>query len=454
MPDDVRAAIEIETDNAESNVEGLEAKVKDLDKAVDNVDGSKVDVPVDAPGAVDAADHLDKVDAAARRAGTGSRVGVQGIADLAGPMGDASSQASTMGQSVEGMASIVEGLAGRMGASEEMIGKLGGALGGIGVAVALGAAAWSIFSKNAEAAAKEAEKMKTIQESFAKGDFSKAADDLAESYGTLYDRAMKIAGIPAGDITGAIAGDPDAIERVNTAMAAYVTSFDTVRGRNAAGGDVAALTTDLDKAATAWQTNADNMEHVTSITGPAAEALSHIAEKAGDAHASVSDLADDFDHLNKALDIQSSALDVEQAFDDLREAARKANEAQKTGGQESVQAQRDLQQSVIATKQEVIGYADKVGSLPADQVTNIIADIDDGSIANAQATFDELKVPITKTVIITTLHDDDTREAHRANTAGNGTTNVTNVYQPPITPLAVQAAQQKTDQIQRASNFS
>ncbi len=224
MPDDVRAKIDIETSTAESNVDGLEGKVRDLDKAVDTADGQKIDIPVDAPGAQQTAARLDDVDQAARRAGSGAQVGTQHISDMTGPFGDASGAASTFGQSVEGVAGLVEGMAGKLGLSEQATGKLTAGLGVAAVAVAAGAAAWSLYNASQDAAKKGAEEVATalqsVQEKLAAGDAAAAAEAFLSGMSAKIEafRSKFLPGASTVDIAGAMIGDPQSLANVDAAI--------------------------------------------------------------------------------------------------------------------------------------------------------------------------------------------------------------------------------------------
>lgn len=446
MADDFRASIDIETSNAESNVEGLEGKVKNLDAAVDNVDGQTVSVPVDAPGATETTTQLDGIDAAARRAQGGAKVGSQAISDLTGPLGNASGAASTMGQSVEGLAGLLGPMAEKAGLSEEAIGSLTSGLGVAAVVVAAGAALWSVFKDNQAKAREETKKMIEVEKDFKDGKFEDAAQKLIDKYGELFDQA-KDAGVGADTLTKALLGNNDAAAALNA----------TLTNGDLSPADAFVLRDAIDSAAGAFQRANDQMLTADQRSGDVAAAMEEIAKQAAPAGTTVGDLADQFDHLNDALDLRDSVLDVADAFDDVRDKADAAKDAVKTGGKESEQAQRDVQRSLDALEQKVLKYAGAVKDLPADKVTAIIADIDDGKLAEAQAAFDALAAPVTKTIIVT-YHEDDSRESHRAATAGAGPVSdggtTINVYQPPITPLAVSAAQQRTDQIQRGSNYT
>ena len=231
MADEIRESIEIDTDTAVGNVDDLKSSLQKADEWIDNVidkaraaDREEVSVPVETPGAVPAAENLDKVDAAARRAGDGAKVGVSAISDLTGPLGDASSKAGEMGQAVEGLGGILESVAGKMGLSQAATKKLSGVIGLAAVAVGIGAAAWTIYSDEQKRAKKGAEEvakaLQDVQDKLAAGDAAAAADSFISGMNDKIDafRSKFLPGASTVDIAGAMFGDPASIKAVDTAI--------------------------------------------------------------------------------------------------------------------------------------------------------------------------------------------------------------------------------------------
>ena len=215
---EIRETVTVETADAQSSLDELKSKTGDADKALDtlkdtadNVDKAEVSVPVDAPGAKQAADDLDQVDQKARAAGDGAKVGVSGISDLTGPLGDASGKASELGQAMESAGNIATSAAAQMGATPEQIGKLTGALGGAGTAIAIGAAAWTLYNQKQDEAKKKADELKKsindVLEATAKGDSAAAADKLIEKFGPLISDIQKLTGLSVPDIVESLTGE-------------------------------------------------------------------------------------------------------------------------------------------------------------------------------------------------------------------------------------------------------
>ena len=112
---------------------------------------------------------------------------------------------------------------------------------------------------------------------------------------------------------------------------------------------------------------------------------------AADTADEVADLTREYDVLQGRLSDRSAYLDVQDAFASVEQAAVDAwtAETEKTGDAE--QAARDHERSVIALKEEVMRYAGEVLGLPPEQVTDVLADIDEGSVTSAEMALDRLE---------------------------------------------------------------
>jgi hypothetical protein len=85
------------------------------------------------------------------------------------------------------------------------------------------------------------------------------------------------------------------------------------------------------------------------------------------------------------LDDEAATLALEQTFIDLRTAAEEAYIAAVEGSEDAAQKQRDYQVELNATKQEILLYATEVAKLPAEQVTQIAARLDEGNLAAVES---------------------------------------------------------------------
>jgi uncharacterized phage infection (PIP) family protein YhgE len=116
-----------------------------------------------------------------------------------------------------------------------------------------------------------------------------------------------------------------------------------------------------------------------------ADALDEVAGAAGRAEDGISDLRSQYDTLKTSLSDRSAYLAVEDAFDGVEDAGRKAMEASAEGGAEAEAAMNDFEQAQIRAKEAVIKYAEEVGNLPPERVTELLAEIDEGNLAAVEA---------------------------------------------------------------------
>ena len=156
----------------------------------------------------------------------------------------------------------------------------------------------------------------------------------------------------------------------------------------------------------------DVLKGLTEPFGFVGQALSFFGGKAKDTKKPVDQLAGSMDGaadaadnmdaayraMTGALDQESALLRAKDAFDDLREATAAAHHAGVEGSAASIEANRKMQQSVIATKQDVIRYAQALGGIPPEKVTEILALIDRGDYMNAAHQMDQLARDRTATV--------------------------------------------------------
>ena len=228
---DINEKVNVETDGAVENLGDLKKASQDADEWISNVidrakkaDGEEVTVPVETPGAVQAADELDHVDTSARKAGEGAKVGTSHISDMTGPFGDASGAASTFGQAIEGAGGLVESMAGKMGLSEEATGKLTAGIGIAAVAVGAAAAAWTIWNASNDAAKKGLDETRDalgkVYDKLREGDAQAAAETFVDTMGDKIEKFQKLVGgnISKADIAGALFGDPASIDNVSAAI--------------------------------------------------------------------------------------------------------------------------------------------------------------------------------------------------------------------------------------------
>jgi hypothetical protein len=85
------------------------------------------------------------------------------------------------------------------------------------------------------------------------------------------------------------------------------------------------------------------------------------------------------------LDDEAATLSLEQTFIDLRTAAEEAFVAAVEGSDDAAEKQRAYQVELNASKTAILEYATEVANLPAEQVTQIAARLDEGNIAAVES---------------------------------------------------------------------
>lgn len=449
---DINEKITIETAGAVGNVDDLTGALTDADKWIDNViakakaaDGTTVDIPVDAPGADTTAAALDTVAGAADTVIAKAGPAADELAKLPGPLGDTAGKADDMTSATGSLNDLLGPFAANLGLSGVNVTELATGVGIAGAAVGIATKLWQDYKKRQDEAKKAVEDMIKVQQDFQDGHFEKAAQSLVDKYTDLYDAAGK-AGAGADVVTQAMLGNKDALDGVQRAL--IDSSGARMFSNLPTDGEAAA--TKLGEVAAAADGAAGKILITNDRVAAAAGVMADLSGAAGPAATDVDAVAAAFQHLQDNLDIESSVLDVKDAFDGLIAKTHEAQTAAGTAGADTVTANRDAERSTIRLKDEVIRYAEQVGNIPTEKVTQILADIDEGSIGKAEAEFNLLTAPATKRVGIDLwyLHGPPALPAGvAAPTSGSAsrqlsTTTVNNNFPPAITPLAVETAQQ------------
>lgn len=133
------------------------------------------------------------------------------------------------------------------------------------------------------------------------------------------------------------------------------------------------------------------------------EMLAEQAENLEDASDEVKTLADEFAGLLDVLDENDAYRSLEDSIDDVISAQERAGDTAGMSAREQEAAARDAEGAVDDLKREVIAYADEVGNIPAEQVSDIIALIDQGSLDAAEAALAQLERNRTATITARTI---------------------------------------------------
>jgi hypothetical protein len=162
------------------------------------------------------------------------------------------------------------------------------------------------------------------------------------------------------------------------------------------------------EAAPSLQQMADKTEAASEAAGklaaelpPTNSELRKMSEGADDVYDGINDVKSAFEALRNELSDESAYLDVQDEFDNVRSAAEDAYIAAAEGADDAASKARDYRQAQIQLTQKVADYAEEVGNIPPETVTEIQAMIDAGLLAEAQARLDALVVP--RTAVINTV---------------------------------------------------
>lgn len=282
--------------------------------------------------------------------GEGSKLRGNAIADLTGPLGDASGAASDFAGVFDGLGDTVEAFASKAGLSEAAAGGLASAVGGLGVVVAAGAAAWTLWKGRQEEAAKKAKELLDTQtklnDAIAKGDRAAATADFQKLYGPALKGADAL-GLSTQQLVDYITGVSDVLPGVNEHIGRYqklaadaggAVNQWTNEGR--ANYDAIANQTDalvgandeLVKARDRYEdlngktkdATAANDDLATALLGPEKK-LTAVGKAADTAGTKVDELTDSYGRLNDRLSGRRAIEDWQKAMTDAQKAVSDGN---------------------------------------------------------------------------------------------------------------------------------
>ena len=138
---------------------------------------------------------------------------------------------------------------------------------------------------------------------------------------------------------------------------------------------------------------ADAAESAQDLGDKSANAALPIGDMAGaldTAAQRAADLKTAWDDLKGSLSDEAAWLDLQDQFDGVQDAAEEAYIAAASGSEDAAAKARDHQQELVDLKLAVGDYASEVLGLPPEQVTDIVADMDDMSLVEVEALLNRL----------------------------------------------------------------
>jgi phage host-nuclease inhibitor protein Gam len=335
-----------DTTAAKGDIESLQGKLKETGDVAD-----------------DAKRHLDKV------GGTeGPRLAGNQVADLTGPLGDASGAASNLGGVFDGLADITEKVAGKVGLDAA---KMAGAVSGIGFAVAAAAAVWTIFrQKQAEAKKKAEEHLKLqgeLNDAIAEGNRKVAASKFLELYGDIIDKGTE-AGLTVEEVVAQIRGTGDASESagrkvsdLDDEIADLTARYGELHTKTQASGEAATeeekkLGNLITKRRDERDALVDAKDQYANLTAEQQESIDKNKDVADALLGTTQELDDTAAAADRA---KQKAEDLNAAFDDLRGAMdfdRTAEDLQTA----LTDAMNNIALGVAPTKEEIRSIEDSI----------------------------------------------------------------------------------------------
>ena len=331
--------------------------------------------------AKEAGDKLNDVGREAGGPSGGPRLAGNAVADLTGPLGDASGAASDFGGVMDGVSDIAEKTAIKLGLSEDAAAGLAGTLGGVGFLIAGVAAAWSYFSqKSAEAAAKQKEildNQRKLNDALKTGDVAKAAQQIVDSYGDAFDAADKLK-LGVDDVTRYITGQTDVIPGMTQAIG-WLNDQIAANSSN-----VVTLTQDFND-------NRDAIEDARRQYLDANGALATQDQRLADVTGGLDRFADKTDDGAKAQDrLKQATDDSSAAMDELRgklnmDQAMNNLETSFTTAFDNIQSGAgNTADDVLNIKSQILDVAESAHANPIE-VASTLQKVDQGDLAGAKA---------------------------------------------------------------------
>lgn len=286
----------------------------------------------------------------------GPRLAGNQVADLTGPLGDASGAASDFGGVFDGLADISEKVAGKVGIDAE---KMAGAISGIGFAVAAAAAVWTIYKEEQEKVKKKQKELldgqKDINKALKDADLGDAASAFVKTYADALAAADKL-GISTKTVVDYITGVSDIAPVAADGMTSFNDSIDLVK---------------IEGARVTFEKSNEALGLQDDRLGDVAGALGTYGGAAGDAADDTDTFADaatrakeKTDDLNASIDTLKNGLDVKRAAEDFDTTINEAMASVALG----VGLTRD---EIRGIEDDVIAAAEATGKTPIEIETEL-----------------------------------------------------------------------------------
>jgi len=378
----------------EARTEDLERAQKDL-RDLSELAERKYEIDIDADPrrtAKRAAGDVEGLNTAAQRG-----IGVtRGLTD---ELGETARAGGVAGNAIIDAGEAVEIFGAKAGISEATLGKVAGALGGIGLAVTAGSVAWGYLSQSQKNAAKDAEELRKVQEQLADSKYEDAAESLYEKYTTEFDRLGE-AGFEAATIVQYLTGSVDEL----TDASGNTPDWGNLSGQTVEVQQLYLAFDKLAKVRDDFDENARAMvRQEEAVNGLAAAFEDEMAPTTEVVAAALEDVRTELEDGERAtLDFTTrwQALKDELSFE-----GRIARIEQDIGGFfAKLQSGAELSKlDIIGLKEDVIALAEETGK-DSGWVIDMNAQIDSGSLDVVEAELNRVSGEYTATIKVVPVY--------------------------------------------------
>lgn len=302
------------------------------------------------------------------------------IADLTGPLGDASGAASDFAGVFDGLGDIAGDVAGKVGLSAS---AMTSAIGGIGIAVAGAAALWTLYQGNQAKAREEQKKLeegqRRINDAVREGKLDEAAAGLVETYKAAYDEADRY-GLKVDEVTRYLTGQADSIpsllsqyEALRAALGQVTDhSDDSTRSLEGQLLKLGEAEVKVNGARDAYQSANGSLAEQDARLRAVTDALGGLTTDTDRAEQAQGRLERQADRTRDALDRIEGALDMQQAMLNFESRLGTALTNVQTGA-------GNTSQDVLDIKQSILDVAEAARLTPI-QVRSLLERVDQGDL--------------------------------------------------------------------------
>lgn len=394
--------LNIDTEPAVKNLLGLEDAAVEAENKVEQLDGQTVTIKAgDTIRAVEEVGRkLDEADDKARKAGSaggGISTTTNAFKDLTEGIGGPSQGGTAVGalfgfgEAFEGLGDILEGFGGKLGLSEEQIGKLTSRLGaglailgGVGAAITIATAAFQAFGEGAKKARERqkefdkqveesAEGMRDLVRALEEGDRATAIRDILDDITPLLDDMARY-GLDARDAILEIIGEGTPFTDKVRAMAGGVTELDgeslqMIETLKILDTEVRARRDGLERATEQDAIARDVLEQLNTKTDEATEAEKERADAIKETTEAEIDAIDTRRDFERSLDdVQQTLADYSTAIADAKGDTEKIEDATRDAADEVIQLAKDygeLDGAAVGTEEWAQRTTDALGYVAA-----------------------------------------------------------------------------------------